>query len=327
MSGVRPELRVFDLEEIRAALSRADAIEAVEAGFTALAEGRVTLPAPLGLHLPDVEGEVHVKGAHIHGAPTLAFKVATGFYRNPRRGLPVGSGAFLVLDAETGFPLALLRDDGWLTELRTGAAGALAARLLAVERPEGSVVAMVGAGVQARFQLRALMEVIRVAEVRAWSRDPDHARRYVEEMKEESGIPGKVAVDVEDAVHGADVVVTVTPSREPLVEASWVGPGATVIAVGSDGPGKGELAAELVARVDKIVVDRSEQSVRLGELQRPVHDGLLMPSDVHAELGEVVVGRRTGRESEEERIVCDLTGVGVQDAAIADAAWRRLREG
>jgi ornithine cyclodeaminase len=296
----------------------------VERAFTALARGEARLPDPVGLHLPEVEGEVHVKGAHLAGAPVFAFKVASGFYRNPERGLPVGSGLFLVFDAGTGAPLALLRDNGWLTELRTGAAGALAARLLTEERP--LVVAMIGTGVQARFQTRALARVRSIGQLRAWSRRRRSAEAFVEEMGSELESVW-AAPSAEEAARGADLIVTVTPAREPLVEEAWVGAGATVIAVGSDGPGKGELAPELVARADKVVVDRLEQSARLGEMQRPLALGLMEPSDVHAELGEVVTGQRPGREGRDERIVCDLTGVGVQDVAVAEVAWRRLTEG
>jgi ornithine cyclodeaminase len=319
-------MRIFEEDAIRGAVRRADALEAVERGFAALARGQARLPEPVGLHLPEVEGEVHVKGAHLEGAPIFAFKVASGFYRNPERGLPVGSGLFLVFDARTGAPRALLRDNGWLTELRTGAAGALAARLLTEARP--LTVAMVGAGVQARFQIRALAEVREIRELRAWSRRPEGVRAFLDEVGPELGGAGRRAArSAAEAVRGADLVVTVTPAREPVVEDAWVGPGATVVAVGSDGPGKGELAPELVAGADKVVVDRVEQSVRLGELQRPVEAGRMGPEDVHAELGEVVIGRRPGRETPDERIVCDLTGVGVQDVAIAEAAWSRLAGG
>lgn len=315
---------VYDEDEIRRAVTRADALAAVERAFAALARGEAVLPEPMGLHLPEVEGEVHVKGGWLRGGPVFAFKVASGFYRNRERGLPTGSGLFLVFDAATGVPRALLQDNGWLTEMRTGAAGALAARLLTPDRP--LTVAMIGSGVQARFQLRALAEVRSVRGLRAWSRNPEHVRAYLDEVGPElEELEDAVAAEtVEEAVRGADLVVTVTPSREPIVEARWVEPGATVVAVGSDGPGKCELAPDLVAGADRVVVDRRDQSLRLGELQRPVSSGLMTVADVHAELGEVLIGRRPGREDDRERVVCDLTGVGVQDVAIAETAWRRL---
>jgi ornithine cyclodeaminase len=218
----------------------------------------------------------------------------------------------LVFDAVTGYPLALLRDNGYLTDLRTGAAGALAARLLAPARP--GRVAVVGSGAQAGFQLRALAGVREWDEAVIWSRNPEHAARRSRELAQELGRPTSPAATVREAVAGAGLVLTVTPSREPLVHAGWLSPGATVIAVGSDGPGKRELALDVLQRADKVITDLTAQSRRLGELQHAPPD---LP--VHGELGEVLTGRVAGREGG-ELIVCDLTGVGAQDAAIAEAA-------
>jgi len=314
--GGVPRLRVVTEDEIRAAVGWPSALRAAERAFRALAEGRVTLPPPVGLHLPEVEGEVHVKGARIEGADVFAFKVATGFYGNAERGLRVGSGLFLVFDASTGFPVALLDDGGWLTEMRTGAAGALAARLLTADRPLD--VAVLGAGTQARFQLEALRTVRRIRSVRVWSRSREEAEGFAREAG------GRAASTAEEAVRDAALILTVTPARDPILREAWVAPGTTVVAVGSDGEGKCELEPALVERADKVVVDRVEQSVRLGELQRPVASRRFSADDVHAELGEVLIGQAPGREREDERIVCDLTGVGAQDAAIAEEAWRAL---
>lgn len=319
-----PELVRVGPEEIRARVDRATALGAAERAFRALAGGEAVVPAPMGIEIPESSGEVHVKGAWIRGSPVLAVKVATGFYRNPERGLPTGSGLVLVLDAGTGFPLGLLEDGGYLTELRTGAAGALAVRHLAPDPL--SRVAVVGTGVQARFQLRAISEVRRIGSVAAWSPGADGRTRYAEEMNDTLGMEVEAAADVEDAVRGADLIVTVTPSREPLVRSRWVGDRATVLAVGSDGPGKQELEAALLGRADKVVVDDLDQCARLGELQHALAEGRLAREEVHATLGEVVAGSRPGREGD-ELIVCDLTGVGAQDAAIAEAAWNALGAG
>jgi len=320
-SAGRPPLRVFSQAELRRTVDDATAIASAERAFTALALGQALVPPPLGMDLPGVRGEVHVKGAALEGAPVFAFKVATGFYGNAALGLPTGAGLVLVFDAHTGFPLAVLADDGWLTDLRTAAAGALAARLLAPERP--LVTAVVGAGIQARLQLRLMRRVRPLASVRVWSPTASSRATYVAEMQETLATEVLATGTVEDAVAGADLVVTVTPSREALVEADMLRHGATVIAVGSDGPEKRELTPELVAGADKVVTDRTEQCLRLGELHHAVDAGLMRASDVHAELGEVLTGARPGREAD-ETIVCDLTGVGAQDAAIAEAAHAAL---
>ncbi|HXV96239.1 MAG TPA: hypothetical protein VD695_06800 [Gaiellaceae bacterium] len=293
----------------------AEALAAVREAFVALAHGEATLPGVIGLALPEHEGEVHVKGAYLHGAPTYSFKVASGFYRNPERGLPVGAGLVLAFSAETGQLAAVLFDNGYLTELRTGAAGALAADLLARKRVRKA--AMVGVGGQARYQLEALAGVRSPELVAAWGRDPAKAEAYAEEMRGRLGLPVEVAPSLREAVEGADVVVTTTPSREPLVRAEWLAPGAHVTAVGSDMPEKQELDAAVLARADKVVADRLQACLENGEIHGAVAAGAIAPEDVHAELGQIAAGERPGRESDDEITVADLTGVGVQDAALA----------
>jgi ornithine cyclodeaminase len=317
-------VKIIEEQEVRAAVGPAEALAAAERAFRALGNGTAVQPAPLGLDVPPVAGEVHVKGAYLTGSPIFALKVATGFYQNATRGLPSGAGLFLIFDATTGFPLALLRENGYLTDLRTGAAGALAARHLAPERV--GTVAVLGSGIQARLQLRCLRLVRRFDAVRAWSPTREHLERYCAEMERELGVPVRPAEGAEQTVRGADLVITTTPSRRPLVQAHWLAPSATVIAVGSDGPEKQELSAECLARATKVVADRTSQCVMLGEIHHAVDAALLDPARVYAELGEIVIGKKPGRQAA-ELIVCDLTGVGAQDAAIAEAAWRRLGGG
>ena len=314
-------MKIVQEPEIRAAVGPALALAAAERAFRALAEGQVVQPAPFGLEIAEVHGEAHVKGAYLLGSPIFALKVATGFYDNPTRNLPTGAGLFLVFDATTGFPLALLRDNAYLTDLRTGAAGALAARHLSRDRLRK--VAILGSGVQARHQVRCLALVRSWEATAAWSPAPEHLEAYCREMTAELGVPFQPTRTPEEAVRGADLVVTATPSRRPIVQAGWLAAHATVIAVGSDGPAKQELAAECLARADKVIADRLSQCVELGEIHHAVRHGLLDPGRVYAELGDIVAGKRPGREGD-EMIICDLTGVGAQDAAIAEVAWRAL---
>ena len=315
-------MQIIDEGTIRSAVKEAEALEAAEIAFRALAEDKVELPPPMGLDFPEVEGEVHVKSAYLKGAPIFAVKIASGFYQNTARGLPSGSGLILVFDAETGFPAVLLDDHGYLTDLRTAAAGALAARLLAMDPLR--TVAVLGSGIQARYQLRALSHVRSWERTIAWSRDPAGLASYCAEMEGELGLPFTAAATPEEALRGADLVITATPSREPLFDPAALGNHATVIAVGSDGPDKQEIPTEVLARADKIVVDRLSQCIALGEVHHAVDEGVVAIDSIHAELGEVLIGAKPGRE-EDELIVCDLTGVGAQDAAIAQVAWERLR--
>jgi len=216
-------MKIITENQLRSLVKEAEALEAVEIAFRALAEGRVIQPPPLGMDLEAVRGEVHVKGAFLQGEEVFAMKVASGFYNNPQAGLPTGSGLVLVFDAQTGFPLALLQDNGYLTELRTGAAGALAVRLLTPDEP--LTVAVLGAGSQARYQMKAIARVRAIREVRVWSPAPDEIPAYMEEMAPVLRVLIAGAPTPKEAVRGADLVVTVTPSRTPLLQAEWLEPG------------------------------------------------------------------------------------------------------
>lgn len=314
-------MKVVDEAWLRKSVAETEALQAVELAFASLAQGRVIQPPPLGMDLKGVRGEVHVKGAYLEGEPIFAIKVASGFYGNPDIGLPTGSGLVIVFHAETGFPLALLQDNGYLTEIRTGGAGALAAKLLA---PEGPLrVAVIGAGSQARYQLRAMSRVRPFEGVRVWSPVQAEMEAYSREMSPVLGVPVEDSASPREAVEGADLVVTVTPSRKPLLEEDWLAAGVTVVAVGSDGPEKQELSVEILGGAGKVVVDSREQCLRLGETHHAVVAGVMAPEGIHAELGEILLGRRSGREGK-ETIVVDLTGVGAQDAALAGVVWGML---
>jgi len=171
--------------------------------------------------------------------------------------------------------------------------------------------------------MRAISRVRVLRDVRAWSPVPDEVEAYRSEMTGVLGVPVAAAESPEAAVSGADLVVTVTPSREPILEAGWLSPNVTLVAVGSDGPHKQELSVDILGRAGKVVVDSREQCLRLGETHHAVAAGILDPEGIHGTLGEVLLGRVSGREGRES-IVVDLTGVGAQDAAMAEVVWRRL---
>jgi ornithine cyclodeaminase len=309
-------VRVLRESEIRQIAGPEQALRAVRTGFEALARGRAVLPGVMHIDLPHARGEVHIKGAHLLGSPFFSIKEAAGFWGNPERGLPVGSGLVLVFDAETGLPRAILLDNGYLTELRTGAAGALAALLLA--RAELRVIGILGAGSQARYQLEALCAARRPARARVWSRRLEAAEEYAREMTARLALPVEAVAHAREAVEGCDLVVTTTTAREPVLRAEWLGPGHHVTAVGSDSPEKQELETEVLARADLVVADHLDQCLRLGEIHHAVAAGRLRAGDVHAELGEIAAGLKPGRTSDDQITVADLTGIGVQDAAMAD---------
>lgn len=311
---------VLDEAQIRDLAAGVDALASVREAFVRLARGEVEQPDVLSLELREQRGEVHAKGAYIHGAPYYSIKVASGFYDNPALGLPVVAGAVWVFDARTGRPRAILLDNGYLTDVRTAAAGALAADLLA--RPDADVATIVGAGGQARHQLRALAEVRTLREVLVWGRDHEAATRCASELAESTGLAVRACRELEDAVRAAGIVVTVTPSRAPLVHADWVAPGTHLTAVGSDLPGKLELEPALLAQA-RVVADRLSQCREQGEIAAAVAAGAITIDDVACELGEVAAGLAPGRTSEAEITVADLTGVGALDAAMATSVVER----
>jgi len=325
---VRPEngqvsLPSLDEQTLRAAVTPAAAVSAIRDAFRADGEGRTSVPAVINLPIPGTRGEFHVKTAWVDGVPFIAVKVASGFYDNPALGLPTGSGMMALFDAATGMPMGLLFDNGFLTDIRTGAAGAVAADCLA--RRQVGTVGVIGSGVQARHQIACLREVRRFTRLAAWSIDAPGLELFCDEMRAAWGIEASACASPEEVCRQADILITATPSQTPLVRAAWLKPGVHVTAVGSDSPGKQELEAACLARADIVVVDRLSQCARFGELSHALSAGLLREADVRGQLGELVAGRKPGRTRDDEVTICDLTGVGFQDTAIAALAWGRTQ--
>ena len=310
-------MRVIDEAELRRVITPQVAVDVTRAAFRADGEGRAHVPAVINLDVPSHRGEFHVKTALIDGVPHVAVKIASGFYDNPAKGLPSGSGLMAVFDATTGMPVALLLDNGFLTDIRTGAAGAVAAEALAPAAI--GTVGVLGSGLQARYQLRCLRSVRAFSRVVAWSPNPAHLDAYLREMRDE-GFDAHGAATAEAVIREADLLVSATPARAPLVRAEWLRGGQHVTALGADSPGKQELDAGCLAAADRVVVDRLTQCAAFGELRHALDAGILRPDRVHAELGEIVAGLKPGRTNARQLTIADLTGVGFQDTAIASAA-------
>jgi ornithine cyclodeaminase len=310
-------VRTIDETALRDAITAEHAVDAMREAFRADGEGRTHVPAVINLEVPPARGEFHVKTAFIEGVPHIAVKIASGFSDNPAKGLPSGSGLMAVFDAATGLPAAMLFDNGFLTDIRTGAAGAIAADVLAPSTI--AIVGVLGSGLQARHQVHCLRVVRAFSRVVAWSPNRAHVQTYCDELRL-AGYDAAVARDAESVCREADVLITATPSRAPLVQAEWLHPGQHVTAVGSDSPGKQELAPACLDRADLVVVDRFAQCAAFGELRHALDAGLLTRHDVHAELGQIVAGRKPGRTHRDQITIADLTGVGFQDTAIASRA-------
>ncbi|ASY71425.1 multidrug DMT transporter permease [Sinorhizobium fredii USDA 205] len=297
-----------------------EAVACVENAFHALATRAVAMPPILRLDIPEHRGEVDVKTAYVPGLDGFAIKISPGFFDNPKIGLPSTNGMMVLLSSRTGLVQALLIDNGYLTDVRTAAAGAVAAKHLS--REKSSVAAIFGAGMQARLQLEALTLVRPIREARLWARDGEKAEATASALAEKLGFPVKATIDPKAAVTGADIIITTTPSETPILKAEWLQPGQHVTAMGSDAEHKNELDPQAIAGAT-YVADSLKQTRRLGELHHAIAAGVVGLDAEFAELGQVIAGLRAGRTSAGEITIADLTGTGIQDTAIATLAFAR----
>jgi len=303
--------------DVARCLSLGDCILAVEQAFRAQAEGRALGPGALGVHAGD--GGFHVKAAGLpHSRSYFAAKINANFPRNPERlGLPMIQGIIYLCDAENGFPLAVM-DSIEITILRTGAASAVAAKYLA--REDAPVMTICGCGNQGRVQLRALAQVRKLERAFAFDIDAEKAETFARQLSAELHIEVRTVREVATAAPQSDICVTCTPSRQAFLMREHIAPGTFVAAVGADSPEKHELDPGLLAG-SKVVVDILEQCASIGELHHALQGGWMRCDEVHAELGEIVAGRKPGRESAEEIIIFDSTGTALQDVAAAAIAY------
>ncbi|WP_104668093.1 ectoine utilization protein EutC [Ensifer adhaerens] len=298
-----------------------DAIACVEQAFHALATKAVAMPPILRLDIPEARGEVDVKTAYVPGLDGFAIKISPGFFNNPKIGLPSTNGLMVLLSAKTGQVEAVLLDNGYLTDVRTAAAGAVAARHLS--RPDAAVAAIFGAGMQARLQLEALRLVRPIREARIWARDAAKAEAAAQELTARLGFPVRTEANGRAAVDGADIIVTTTPSETPVLWVEWLQSGQHVTAMGSDAEHKNEIEPAVITRASLYVADSLKQTRRLGELHHVIEAGLVMEDTTFPELGEIIAEQKPGRSGPEEITVADLTGTGIQDTAIATLAAAR----
>lgn len=281
------------------------------------------MPPVLSMAIPDSNGEVDVKTAWISGFDGFAIKISPGFFDNPKIDLPSLNDLMVLLSAKTGMVEALLLDNGYLTDIRTAAAGAVAARHLAPSQVETAGV--IGTGVQARLQLQAahLMRPFRKAQV--WGRDRAKAEACARDINAALGIDARYESDPARLVAQSQLVVTTTPAEHPVLKAEWLHPGLHITAMGSDQEGKNEIEPAALAAADIYVADRVSQCEKLGELRSALVVAL-WTRGTPPELGEIIGGMKPGRTDDSQVTICDLTGTGVQDTAIATLALAIARQ-
>ena len=308
-------MKTITLEQIKKELPALDLMAAIESGFVDYSQGRAVVP-PVGELILD-KGDVHIKYGYIKEEPYYVIKIASGFYGNPALGLASGNGMMLLFRQDTGEPVCTLLDEGWLTDIRTAIAGAIAAKYLAPKTVDR--IGIVGTGVQARLQLRYLAGVSDCRSVLVWGRGETQLEECRRDM-EGDGFEVETTLDATDVLKNCNLVVTTTPATEPILDAASLRMGTHITAVGSDTPHKQELESEILTRADVVVADSIAQCVARGEIFKALQTGGIAGEEL-AELGDVISGHVPGRTDDDQITVADLTGVAVQDIKIATAVY------
>ncbi len=317
---------VLELDQIERLIDTPQLIQEIEIGFLLYSEGKVNVP-PVGfLHFDEPPGDVHIKYGYICGDEYYVLKMASGFYDNPALGLPAADGLLLVFSQKTGALKLILLDKCWLTDMRTAAAGAVAAKHLAPRTIHR--IGIVGTGVQARMQLAMLQTVVDCKSCLVWGRDATKVQGMIEDLRATEdvqawGLDIQAAETLDDLVSQCNLIVTTTSAKSPLIRADQVQEGTHITAMGSDDLGKQELEAALLAKADLVVADSISQCVHHGECLAAVQDGLIDEGSI-LELGQVIKNPAVGRTSDRQITVADLTGVAVQDIQIAKMVDRAV---
>lgn len=306
---------VLSRGDVEALLDPDTCFRAVEDAFRQHGSGEAMPPGVLGV--PGRNGGFHIKAGILNGS--FAAKVNGNFFDNEKRGLPRIQGVVVLCDAESGTVFSVM-DSVAITQLRTAAATAVAAKRLA--RGDSRTATICGCGVQGRAQLRALSRVLPLEAVHCFDEEEDRARRFAKELAPELGLPVTADSDLRAAVSTSDVVVTCTPSKKPFLFPGFLRPGTFVAAVGADSEDKQEIDAELLAS-STIVTDVTEQCAAIGDLHHAIASGRATRENVHAELGEVVAGKKPARLTPDEIVIFDSTGMALQDVAAAAAVYER----
>lgn len=316
-------LLLLNEDELRQIVTIAEAIEAVKAAFAALAEGRMNVPGDFGLKLPKARGEVQVQGSYLEHDPNYVIRVSGFFQENAALELPQQSSLTCVFDAVTGFPAAIMIDNGYLSMIRIAAAGALAAEYLA--NKQLAQVTVIGSGNPAYMQLKSLITVRNIRSVSVWASSEFSADSYAQSMIEDYEVDIRIARSIEEAVRAADLIIIADGSRQPLIKADWLKPGVHITAVGCKGLIKQVLEIEVLSRAEVIITDDFKQCAVFGEIRHGLEAGVITKADVQGDLCDVIIGKIPGRVDPRQITLADLTGLEVQDTVVATQAYQKAR--
>ncbi len=317
-------VKMISKEQIQKVLTMKRSIELVEKVYEAHGRDQVLMPAKITLDTgegndwPPYGGSYNAMPAYIGGDVDISgIKWVWGFNDNRAKGIPYIGGVIILNEARTGEVLAIM-DGSYITDIRTGASAGVAARYLA--RKDSKVLAVIGAGVQGKMNARAVCEEMPIEEIRVMDIRPEACEAYVKEMGPELGVKVTPCRTNEEACRGADIIITVTIADEPLVMWDWLKPGCTVLSLGSFQ----ELDEEIPLKADKLVVDNWAQNAHRGELVKLVHAGRLTEDQVYAEIPEIVVGEKKGRETDTEIICGCIIGMGSTDIGTAGVLYKEF---
>ncbi len=311
-------MKIISLEQIKKILPSLDLMSAIEAGFAAYSAQQAVVP-PVGELILD-KGEVHIKYGYLKKNDYYVIKIASGFYENSKLGLPSSNGLMLLFSQNTGELLSILLDEGYLTDIRTAIAGAIAAKFLAPK--DIARIGIVGTGVQARLQLKYLSQITGCKQVLVWGRGDSQLINYKTEM-EMQGFKIETTLNTADILRTCNLIVTATPSTTPLLSASDLQTGTHISAVGSDTVDKQELDSAILSRADVVVADSISQCMLRGEIFKAIQASQISADDI-IELGSIITEEKQGRTDDSQITVADLTGVAVQDIKITEAAYKAL---
>ncbi|MFC1549056.1 alanine dehydrogenase [Candidatus Omnitrophota bacterium] len=313
---------ILDQKTIKRLVDVKDAVREVEKAFKYHGEGKTQMPAKVYIHLDKYKGDFRAMPAHVDALKSSGIKWVNVHPGNRPKGLPTVMALIILSDPTNGFPLSVM-DATYVTALRTGAAGGVAAKYLA--RKDSSKVALVGCGVQAATQLKALEGIFNIKEVRVWGKKKGEAAKFKKLMGKKNPFKITIADTVKSCVNDSDIIVTTTPSRKPLVKIEWVKKGAHINAIGADAKGKQELDPRILKKA-KIVIDAWEQASHSGEINVPLKKRQITKKDIYADIGAIVCGSKKGRTNKQEITVFDSTGLAIQDIAVAHLLYKKARK-
>ena len=313
--------KIIKLDQIKEVLKSLDPIQKIEEGFVAYSQGKVVVPPVGEMIFEDPPGDCHIKYGFIKGDAYYVIKVASGFYDNPKLGLPSSGGLMLLFSQKTGELLSILLDDGYLTNVRTAAAGAVVAKYMAPKNVKR--IGIFGAGIQGRMQLSYLKDIINCKDVTVWGLNEQELDAYKKEM-ESLSYNIKTTLNSEEVTASCNFIVTCTPSKTPLIKADQVQKGTHITAMGSDTPEKQELDSAILKKADRIISDSIEQAQSRGECFKAMESGLITKEKL-IELGIMISNKEFQRSNDDEITIADLTGVAVQDIQISKAVYEALK--